>query len=69
MIALMLAASALVGPWWIALPFLAAAALHAAWQVWQIDFDDPQSCLAMFRANRVIGWLVLGAFVAETAFA
>jgi 4-hydroxybenzoate polyprenyltransferase len=69
MILLMVAASDLVGNPWIALPFLVAASLHAAWQVWKIDFNDPQSCLAMFRANRVIGWLVLGAFLAETAFA
>src|SRR3954469_13094747 len=69
MILLMLAAASLVGTLWIALPFLLLAALHAAWQVWKIDFDDPQNCLAMFRANRVIGWLVLGAYLAETALA
>jgi 4-hydroxybenzoate polyprenyltransferase len=69
MILLMMAAAALVGTLWIALPFLLLAALHAAWQVWKIDFDDPQDCLAMFRANRVIGWLVLAAYLAETALA
>ena len=69
MVLLMLAAAALVGTLWMALPLLLLAALHAGWQVWKIDFDDPRDCLAMFRANRVIGWLVLGAYLVETALA
>ena len=69
MIVLMIAAAALIGTIWIALPLLLLAALHAAWQVWRVDFDDPADCLRMFRANRVIGWLVLAAYLGEAAFA
>ena len=69
MVLLMALSAALVGNILIALPFLLLAGLHAAWQVRRIDLDDPQSCLAMFRANRVIGWLVLAAYLAETGFA
>ena len=63
-IVLFAAAGALCGlgwPFWIA---LAAAALHLAWQVRGIDIDQPADCLARFRSNRVVGWLVLAGIVA-----
>jgi 4-hydroxybenzoate polyprenyltransferase len=41
--------------------FLIAAALHFAWQLSAWRPDDPADCIAKFKSNRVIGWLVLGA--------
>jgi 4-hydroxybenzoate polyprenyltransferase len=43
---------------------LAAGAAQLAWQAWTIDTDDAQDCLAMFRSNRVFGWLMLAGIVA-----
>jgi 4-hydroxybenzoate polyprenyltransferase len=49
----------------VAWPFhaaLALAFLHFAWQVATVDPADPADCLAKFRANRWVGWIVfLGA--------
>jgi 4-hydroxybenzoate polyprenyltransferase len=46
-------------PW----PYYAGLALGAAqlaWQVWDVDLDDPKDCLAKFRSNRLFSWLFLG---------
>ncbi len=43
---------------------LAAGAVQLAWQAARIDIDDPADCLAMFKSNRVFGWVVLAAGVA-----
>jgi 4-hydroxybenzoate polyprenyltransferase len=40
---------------------LAAASLHFAWQLRTWRPDDPADCIAKFKSNRVIGWLVLAA--------
>ena len=40
---------------WLA---LAAVAGHLAWQIFAVDFDDPADCLAKFRANRWLGWIL-----------
>ena len=40
---------------WVA---LAAVAGHLAWQIFAVDFDDPADCLAKFRANRWLGWIL-----------
>jgi 4-hydroxybenzoate polyprenyltransferase len=48
-------------PFWIA---LAAAALQLAWQVRGVDIDQPSDCLAKFRSNRIVGWLVLAGILA-----
>lgn len=50
-----------LGPW--SLIGLAALALHLAWQVRTVDIDDPQRCLAIFKANRDAGLIVALAFV------
>jgi len=42
-------------------PFLFGAALHFAWQLWAWRLDDPADCIAKFKSNRVVGWLVLAA--------
>jgi 4-hydroxybenzoate polyprenyltransferase len=38
---------------------LAAAALHFLWQLGTWRPDDPADCIAQFKSNRVVGWLVL----------
>ena len=38
---------------------VAAAALHAAWQIWRLDINDPLNCLRLFRSNREFGLLLL----------
>jgi 4-hydroxybenzoate polyprenyltransferase len=43
---------------------LAAAAAQLLWQAARVDTDDPADCLARFRANRFVGWLVLAGIVA-----
>jgi len=51
----------LAWPFWIG---LAAVAGHLAWQAARVDIDDPADCLATFRANRAVGWLLLAGIVA-----
>ena len=41
---------------WLALLGVAG---HLAWQVATVDLDDPADCLAKFRANRWLGWILL----------
>jgi 4-hydroxybenzoate polyprenyltransferase len=52
------------GAGWIGLVALAVVALHLAWQTLAVDIDDPADCLAKFRSNRWIGWLLLAGIVA-----
>ena len=47
---------------------VAAAALHAAWQLSRLDIDDPYSCLKIFRSNRDFGFIILaGAIISSLA--
>lgn len=41
--------------------FIAGAALHFARQLSTWRPDDPADCIAKFKSNRVVGWLVLAA--------
>jgi 4-hydroxybenzoate polyprenyltransferase len=43
---------------------LAGSALQLAWQAARVAIDDPVDCLAKFRSNRAVGWLMLGGIVA-----
>jgi 4-hydroxybenzoate polyprenyltransferase len=48
-------------------PFQAAlvlATLQLLWQAARVRLDDPRDCLAKFKSNRVVGWLLLGGAVA-----
>jgi 4-hydroxybenzoate polyprenyltransferase len=45
-------------------PALAAAALQLAWQAARVDTESPADCLAKFRSNRAVGWLLLAGIVA-----
>jgi 4-hydroxybenzoate polyprenyltransferase len=42
---------------------LIAVAAHLAWQVITLDIDDPDGCLAKFKANRDTGLLVTAALL------
>jgi 4-hydroxybenzoate polyprenyltransferase len=46
----------------IAWPYYAGlgiAALQMAWQAARVDIGDPEDCLAKFRSNRIVGWVLL----------
>jgi 4-hydroxybenzoate polyprenyltransferase len=43
---------------------LGAAAAQLLWQAADVKTDDPADCLAKFKSNRIVGWLVLAAIVA-----
>ena len=42
---------------------LAAAAAHLAWQAARVKIDDPADCLAKFRSNLFVGWLLFTGIV------
>jgi 4-hydroxybenzoate polyprenyltransferase len=47
-------------PFWIG---LAGAALQLGWQAARVNTGDPADCLAKFRSNRLVGWLLLAGIV------
>lgn len=47
---------------------LALAAAQLAWQVVTLDTSNAGNCLARFKSNRLIGWLLFGGLVADMAF-
>ena len=49
---------------WPAMLAVAAVALHLTWQILTVELDDPADCLAKFRSNRWIGWLLLIGIIA-----
>ena len=51
----------LAGLGWPFFAGLAATAAQFAWQVRRLDIDDPDRCLAVFKSNRLAGFLVLAA--------
>lgn len=57
-------AAGLSWPFWVA---LAAAGAQMAWQAWRVDTDQPADCLAKFRSNRLVGWILLAGIVAGHA--
>ncbi len=46
---------------------LALAAAQMAWQVVTLDTSDAGNCLARFKSNRLVGWLLFGGLVADMA--
>lgn len=44
---------------------LAAAMLHAAWQLARLDVDDPDRCLMLFRSNRNFGLIVFAGIILD----
>ena len=63
------AAGLLAGAGAVFLLALALAAVHLAWQIRTLDIDDAVNCLARFKSNRVVGWLLLGGLIADMAVA
>jgi 4-hydroxybenzoate polyprenyltransferase len=43
---------------------LAATALQLGWQAARVETEDPADCLAKFRSNRTVGWLVFAGIIA-----
>ncbi len=58
-------AGVLAGAGWLFLLALMLAAVHLAWQVRTLDTEDAVNCLTRFKANRTVGWLLLGGLVAD----
>jgi 4-hydroxybenzoate polyprenyltransferase len=46
---------------------LAFAGLLLTWQVATLDMADPANCLARFKSNRFVGWLVFAGLIADLA--
>lgn len=47
---------------------LLAIAGHFVWQTTTLDIDNADNCLARFKSNRYVGWLLLAGLVADLAF-
>lgn len=45
-----------------------AAAAQLAWQVADLDMDDPTDCLSKFRSNHIFGLLVFAALITGQSF-
>ena len=45
---------------------VAAACLHAAWQLVRLDIDDADNCLMLFRANRNFGLIIFAGAVLDS---
>ena len=58
------AAGATAGLAWPFYVLLALGAVQLAWQVIDLDLDDPADCLAKFHSNRYFGFILLAGFVA-----
>jgi 4-hydroxybenzoate polyprenyltransferase len=54
--------SAGLGPWFRL--GLALATVQLFWQAARVNIDDPADCLAKFRSNRIVGWLLLAGIFA-----
>jgi 4-hydroxybenzoate polyprenyltransferase len=59
------AAGLLAGAGLVFLLALGLIALQLAWQIRTLDMDDAGNCLARFRSNRLIGWLLLAGLAAD----
>jgi 4-hydroxybenzoate polyprenyltransferase len=57
-------AGLIAGLGWPYYILMLGAAAHLAWQAASVDIDDPNDCLAKFRANKTVGLLMLAAIVA-----
>jgi len=62
--ALWLASGIAAGLTWPYYAGLALAAAQMAWQAARVATDDPDDCLAKFRSNRWVGWLLLIGIIA-----
>lgn len=46
---------------------LAAFAAHLGWQIWRLNIDDPDLCLALFKSNRDAGLILFAGLVIDTS--
>lgn len=44
---------------------LVGVAAHLGWQLYDVDINDAQDCLAKFRANRFVGWILFIGIVVD----
>jgi 4-hydroxybenzoate polyprenyltransferase len=54
------------------IPFFASLALvsaHFAWQVTTVDIANPGNCLARFKSNQAVGWILFFGLVADMMLA
>ncbi len=56
------ASVALPWPFWLA---LAGVVVHFCWQIVTLDIDDPKDCLAKFKSNRNVGWILFAGLLAS----
>lgn len=61
---LLLSAGLTAGLSWVFAVLLVPVAIGLAWQVADLDMDDPRDCLAKFKSNR---WVGIGVFLALLA--
>jgi 4-hydroxybenzoate polyprenyltransferase len=47
---------------------LAAFAGHLAWQVWRLDINDANRCLALFKSNRDAGLILFAGLLLDAAW-
>jgi 4-hydroxybenzoate polyprenyltransferase len=47
---------------------LAAFAAHLAWQIWRLDVNDPDRCLALFKSNRDAGLILFAAILLDAGW-
>jgi 4-hydroxybenzoate polyprenyltransferase len=45
---------------------IAAAAVHAAWQLSRLNIDDPDNCLKLFRSNRDFGLIIFAGALCDS---
>ncbi len=58
------AAGQFAGVGWPYYLFLVLTGAQMAWQVVRVKFSDPADCLAKFKSNRLVGWLLLAGMLA-----
>jgi 4-hydroxybenzoate polyprenyltransferase len=46
---------------------LAAFAGHLGWQIWRLDVNDPDLCLALFKSNRDAGLILFAGLVIDSS--
>ena len=61
------AAGLLAGGGMVFLLALALVVVQFAWQIRTLDVDDAGNCLARFKSNRLVGWMLLAGLVGDMA--
>ncbi len=56
------------GPSWPAYAALAVGAVQMTWQILNLDIDDPDQCLALFKSNSVFGWIIFFGLIFSALF-